>query len=116
MVRRLAWILTLPLALLAISFAATNRGGVEVGLWPLPFYAQIPLYGLVLGAFVIGFLVGGSLMWLRTAPRLWQARRTAKQVVKLEKTVAEQVKTAAVLRHPELAGANSPAQLVDASR
>ena len=96
--RRLAWVLTVPLGLIAVSFAATNRQLVEVGLWPLPFQGGVPVYLLVLGAFVLGFVVGGSLIWLRVAPRLWKARKDARQVVKLEKTLSNQVKADMVAR------------------
>ncbi|MFM2044070.1 MAG: hypothetical protein RLY86_2646 [Pseudomonadota bacterium] len=77
--RALSWLLTLPLALLVVSFAVSNRDSVALGLWPLPFTVALPAFVLVLGAFVIGFLGGGLVVWLgqhghRKAERQHQSR------------------------------------------
>jgi uncharacterized integral membrane protein len=87
-VRHLSWIITVPVALLAISFAITNRAGVELGLWPLPFRVQAPLYVLVLGALAFGFLFGGLVAWL--AQMHW--RRTARQQRRRLEQLATEVK------------------------
>ncbi len=115
MIRRLAWILTLPLGLIIVSFAATNRQLVDVALWPLPFESRAPLYVLVLGAFVLGFIVGGALIWLRTAPRLWRARKDAQQVAKLEKTLSTQIKPVSGAQ-TTLPATTKPLQLADSQR
>lgn len=64
MLRYLSLIITVPVALLAVSFAISNRQPVLLELWPLPFVINAPLYLLVLGAVVLGFLVGGLVAWM----------------------------------------------------
>jgi len=43
-VRYIAWIVTIPFALLLLSFAISNRELVTLGLWPLPFRIDAPVY------------------------------------------------------------------------
>lgn len=91
-VRHLSWLITLPLALLAVSFAVSNRESVELALWPLPFTMAAPLFALVLGIFVLGFVVGGLFAWAgqhghRRAERQHQSRAD-KLARELEQTKA----------------------------
>ncbi len=56
-------ILTIPVAALAVSFAATNQHLVEIGLWPFPFTFAIALWLFVFGAFIVGVVVGVVIDW-----------------------------------------------------
>src|SRR2546430_6097496 len=40
-----------------------NRGTVSLGLWPLPFLIDLPLYLLVLLLLLAGFVVGAATAW-----------------------------------------------------
>ena len=40
--RYLSWIITIPIALVIVSFAVSNRGPVDLALWPLPFEITVP--------------------------------------------------------------------------
>ena len=53
-----------PVAAIVVVFAVTNRQPVSLELWPFPFAVDLPLYLAVLGALVIGILIGGSAQWL----------------------------------------------------
>lgn len=77
--RVLSWLVTLPLALVAVSFAVSNLTPVELALWPLPFRLEAPVYALVLVTLVVGFIAGGAVTWLgqhhhRKAERAHQRR------------------------------------------
>ncbi|QJE74661.1 DUF1049 domain-containing protein [Aerophototrophica crusticola] len=77
--RYLSWLVTLPVALLAVSFAVSNLEPVSLGLWPLPFRVEAPAFTLVLVTLVLGFLQGALVAWLgqhghRKAERQHQAR------------------------------------------
>lgn len=61
---RLAWIITLPIALLVILFALMNRQEVVLSLWPLPWEIGAPLFLFTLGAIVFGFLFGSIVAWV----------------------------------------------------
>ncbi|WP_044564180.1 lipopolysaccharide assembly LapA domain-containing protein [Azospirillum sp. B4] len=62
--RYLSWIVSIPLALVAISFAVTNREPVTLGLWPLDAVLTVPSFALVLVSLVVGFAVGGLVSWV----------------------------------------------------
>lgn len=105
--RHLSWLFTLPLALLAVSFAISNRGHVALELWPLPFTMEVPLFALVLAVVVLGFLLGGLVAWMgqhshRRAERQHQSRadRLAREL--------EQAKTRATAAEARLAELTAP--------
>jgi uncharacterized integral membrane protein len=75
---RLAWIITLPIALLVILFALMNRQEVVLSLWPLPWEITAPLFILTLGGTVLGFGFGALAAWVsggHTRQRLRAANR-----------------------------------------
>lgn len=90
-------IIVIPLLLLALYFAESNRGPVKVSLEPLPGGAlfgsslsfEAPLFLVVLISMAIGVLLGGFSSWL--AHR--EIRRTAKlakaEAAKLQSEVGE---------------------------
>ena len=78
--RRLSWIITIPFTIIVVVFAITNRGPVTVTLWPLPWIAELPLYLVVLGSLLVGFLVGAAIAWLSAGRRRHEARVTAERL------------------------------------
>ena len=52
-----------PVALVVISFAVSNRQGVTVGLWPVPFTLEAPLFAVALIAVVGGMVAGALIAW-----------------------------------------------------
>ncbi len=78
MLRFLCWLSGIPLAVAAVLFAATNHDAVQVGLWPLPWTVELPLYLLALGPLAAGLLAGLALGWIAAAPAR-KAVRTEKR-------------------------------------
>jgi putative membrane protein len=80
----LFWIFVLVVALVLALFAVSNRETVSLGFWPVPFLVEVPLYVALLGALVIGFLIGELAAWI--AGRRWrrEARRRARRNTALE--------------------------------
>ena len=72
--KRLHWLITVPLALILIVFAVNNRHLVVVSLWPLDFIVQWPLFILVYIGVVAGFLAGAVIAWASAAQRHRRAR------------------------------------------
>lgn len=75
---RLAWIVTVPIAIAIVLFAVVNRADVALSLWPLPWEIQAPLFLFTLGAIVFGFFFGALVTWIsggRTRQRLRHAQR-----------------------------------------
>lgn len=64
MLRILGWIVSVPVALVAISFAVSNLAPVELTLWPLPGSVVVPAFALALVALVLGFAAGGIVAWI----------------------------------------------------
>ncbi|MBY0431482.1 MAG: LapA family protein, partial [Rhodospirillales bacterium] len=58
------WIMGLPLAIVAVLFAITNRQVVAMDLWPLPLVVNAPLYLPILAALGFGALFGAIAVWL----------------------------------------------------
>ena len=67
----------LVIAVFLILFAVSNREGVSVALWPLPFLAELPLYLLCFLSLLLGALIGLSAAWIagRRDRRELRARR-----------------------------------------
>lgn len=61
--RYIAWIITIPFALLLLSFAISNREMVTLGLWPLPFRIDAPVYLVALLPLLFGVVIGGLVLW-----------------------------------------------------
>jgi len=74
-------IIVVPLAIVIIAFAVTNRQMVTVSFDPFsatdPAYSvQLPLFALVFVLVILGVVVGGVAAWLRQSR--W--RRTARRL------------------------------------
>jgi hypothetical protein len=67
--KALVWEIATPLVIIAVSFAASNRNTVEVGVWPLPFIWDVSVYANALGA------LGGAIWpWHNgTGRRKWES-------------------------------------------
>jgi len=74
-VRRLAWILTLPVTVAVVVFAVANRQDIDINLWPMEETVSYPLFLLVLGTLVFGFVLGALIMWLSEGRLRDRARR-----------------------------------------
>jgi len=83
------WTVLALIAVVVILFAVSNREIVSVGLWPLPDFAAMPLYLVVLGCLLIGFVCGQLSSWLGG----WRWRRELRQardrIAALEQELAE---------------------------
>jgi putative membrane protein len=74
------WAVIVVASSLLIAFAVSNRATVTLGLWPLPFLIDLPLYLLVLLLLLAGFVVGAATAWIagrRVRRELRRRRRRA---------------------------------------
>ena len=83
--KRLSWIVTLPIILVVMVFAVSNRDEVAINLWPTGLDLTVPFFVVVLGGFLAGFLVGAAIMWLSGAKRRARARRLRYRAEELER-------------------------------
>ena len=80
--------MTLPVALVIVVFAVANRQVVTVDLWPFELSLTPPLFALVLGAMLIGFLAGMFVMWVSAGKTRDRARRQTYRASSLEREVS----------------------------
>lgn len=87
--RRLAWIVTLPLTLVVVIFAVANRNTyVELDLFPFDLNGYpVPLLLLVLACLLFGFLCGIVVMWLSAGKARRRARESYYRASNLEREV-----------------------------
>src|SRR5665213_3402379 len=82
------WSLVLVGAVLLALFAVSNREVVSLGLWPLPFLVELPLYLLMLVALVAGFVFGRLAGWVGARHRRRERRRRNRHIAALERELA----------------------------
>lgn len=86
-VRILAWLIGIPVAILAIVFAVVNRQLVTVDLWPLPWTVSLPLFLMVLGAMGLGLAFGGAVVWISAGAARKRARAEGRRADRLDSRV-----------------------------
>ena len=79
------WAATLIAAALLIPFALSNREPISLGLWPLPFFVDLPLYLLVLSLLLAGFVIGAAATWIGGRRKRRELRRGRRRVEALER-------------------------------
>jgi uncharacterized integral membrane protein len=83
------WIVALPVVAVAMAFAVSNHESVAIGLWPLAYRLEAPLYIVVTGALFLGFVVGLLYGWIGSLRARRRARVEAKHVSRLENETEE---------------------------
>ncbi|HXA22968.1 MAG TPA: LapA family protein [Acetobacteraceae bacterium] len=75
-------LIALPLLLLMVLFALSNRQPVSLTIWPATDYKlDLPLSLAVLCGMAVAFLAGGLLVWvsaLTQRRRAWRAEQTVR--------------------------------------
>ena len=101
----LFWIVVALVAVVLALFAASNRLSVALGLWPLPFVLELPLYFAVVASLLIGPLSGVLAAWIAGRHRRRENRRRGHRIAALERELAA--------REAQLPGAgdNAPARV-----
>ena len=82
-------IVTLPLLILLVLFALSNREAVRLGLWPTGLTLDAPVSVAVLVAAAIAFLFGALFIWVGELGQRRRARRAEQHVRLLEEQVRE---------------------------
>ena len=87
--RHLSWIVTIPVAVIVVVFAVANRQDATLSFWPLSWAPERPVYQIVLGCLLVGFVLGAAVAWLAAGPRRRRARQTAERARDLARRLAE---------------------------
>jgi len=86
--RILFWVLVVLVAVVLASFAVSNREPVALGLWPLPWLLQAPVYLAAFGALLIGIAIGALAVWFAGARRRRELRGQRRRIAALERELA----------------------------
>ena len=87
--RIIAWLVGLPLAIIVILFALSNRQPIEIGFWPFPVRIEAPAYVIGLIPLALGLLVGAGLAGIGTLHARYRHRSANRTIRALEKRMAE---------------------------
>jgi uncharacterized integral membrane protein len=79
----------LPLLLLLVLFALSNRQPVSLHVWPTDYAATLPLSLAVLGGMAVAFMAGGLLVLMSEMVQRRRARQAERTVRLLEAQVQE---------------------------
>ena len=82
-------LIALPLLLLLVLFALSNREPVPLRFWPTDYSLVLPLSLAVIGSMAVAFLVGALLVWVSALAQRRRARRAEQTVRLLEAQVQE---------------------------
>ena len=85
--RRFSWIILLPVAVVVVAFAITNRAPVTLGLWPLEQTYAVPAFVVVLIAVAAGFMLGGLVSWLSAGTTRSRARTLGERAERAEREI-----------------------------
>lgn len=99
--RWLGGLIAAPIAALIVVFAVANRHDVRLDLWPLPWAMDLPAYLAVLGALVLGLILGAAAM---TVSGLGLRRRVREQRRRAE-SLERQLRAAEAAAVPTSTGA-----------
>ena len=86
--RFISWLIGLPLAVLVVVFALSNRQDVVVGLWPFADGLPLPVYLLVLLPLLAGLLAGLGLGAVRNLGHRRRARHQTRRAEGFERELA----------------------------
>ena len=83
------------LALILIQFAISNRTPIMVGIWPIPYFLEIPAYSLLFAGIFIGLFMAALVTgWLRL-----QGFTKRRQLERQTKQMAADLTTSQELAH-----------------
>jgi len=75
------WIIGASVVVSLTWFCVLNRDIIPLKWSPLQDSIDIPLYSLILGCTIFGFLLGGLIVWINNSP-LRKTKRTQKKKIK----------------------------------
>ena len=87
--KSLYWCVAGSLMFLAVDFAISNRGLVELTLWPLPGSVTVPIFILAFGVFTVSFFAGGFVAWVGAGKTRGRARVAERKVREEEREIAD---------------------------
>ena len=108
--KRISWIVTIPLMVVVLVFSIANRQAVDLDLWPLALSFSLPVFVLMLGTLFVGFLAGGTVAWLsggkhraRGRESRFRSNHLEREVIRLKREVERAKESGAPAAAPGVA-------------
>jgi putative membrane protein len=95
MMRWIARLIAVAIAIVLAVFAVVNRAPVELSFWPMPEAATLPVSVAILIGGGIGFLLGAIVAWGSALPARSRLREAESRVRTLEPRPAPEVRPGA---------------------
>ena len=80
---------TFILVLLIAGFCILNAQSIESEWSPVHNAITLPLYAIILGSLLFGFLIGATALWMNSGTLRKAKRQQTKQIKTLEKELAK---------------------------
>lgn len=106
--RTIGWIVTIVVAAVAVAFAINNSRSVSVDLWPLPYAIDLPVFIVAFACIFLGLVAGGFAAWLSGAKWRRLARREARDIDRLQRSLAKHEEQHASARQQDVAALAAP--------
>ena len=116
----LSFVILVPLAILLVVFCVANRAPITVSLDPFgtmpQFTFALPLFIVLMGAVIVGVILGGIGTWLTQAHYRRKAWKRRQEVERLRREAEEAKATVRLLREEKAAAAAPPSTGLAAPR
>jgi uncharacterized integral membrane protein len=93
MVTLVRFFLSILVTLTVILFSIANRENISVVFSPVHPPFEMPLFLLALGGGLLGFIVGGALVWLNASEQRKEKKKNYKKLKSLEKKLEDSENT-----------------------
>ena len=87
MIRLIRILLGLAGVIVIGAFSVSNRGMVEMGLWPLPLTIEVQLFWVFLFGLAVGIVLGGLGTWIGGMKKRREGRKMRGKAMALENQV-----------------------------
>ena len=116
----LSFVILVPLAILLVVFCVANRAPITVSLDPFgtmpQFTFALPLFIVLMGAVIVGVILGGIGTWLTQLHYRRKAWKRRQEVERLRREAEEAKATVRLLREEKAAAASTPSTALAAPR
>jgi len=100
--RVLAWLVGLPLTIIVVLFAVSNRHSITIGFWPLEDGIEAPAFLIGLVPLALGLLIGAGFAGIGTVHARFRHRSATRTIRAMEKRIAD-----LLARTPKISGPDS---------
>jgi uncharacterized integral membrane protein len=88
-VKYISWLVAIPVAIVVVLFAVSNRHDITYHLWPLPFEVSVPQYLPTLVALALGIVLGAAGAWFSGGRLRRKSRQQRHEIKAMQKQLTD---------------------------